>query len=275
MDFSGSIFHGLYFSISLSNESLSFKKVLTDTIKILGGTVVVGLPKETTHLLTGSKEITELSFKVKAAIKNGCWVVLPSFITESYRCNSREDEWNHTIIDGRAATLLAPNANCLVENAFSRALYNINNVTISAGVVEHSFQTALDNISGLCAQLLLRHGISITHRLSPLEMVSKTHVALKTPKVKLTKIQENLTEKKLGSYSRKSRSPFSATSTFTNSVTTVTPLTPISQTFTYKPKEPRKTFYSSDRPTVAMNLLQQKKRIIFGCSSRRKAENSG
>jgi len=133
-------------------------------------------------------------------------------------------------------------------------------VIISAGVVEDSFQTALNNISGLCTQLLLRRGVPITRRFSPVELVCKTHVALRTSKSKQrkdnkkekeVKIQEASTERKLGSNTRKTRIPFSVTSTFST-------LTPISQTFTYKPKEPRKTFYS-ERPNAATNLFQQKK----------------
>jgi len=192
MDFNNGktqLFDGLCFSLSLMNESLSTKKDITQFIKINGGQIVIGLPKETTHLVTGVQEIIDNSFKVKTAQKNGIFVVIPSFVLDSVRYCRREPEWNHMIINGKSALEIGRSEEDCVLNGLSKGIQNVISVMKDVQVVEHSFETALSNISGLCTNILFQWTeISEIQKLSFSQLVSRTHSTLARSPTKSMKI---------------------------------------------------------------------------------------
>lgn len=77
------------------------KKELVQEITSNGGEICFGVTKNTTHLITTEKDVTDLTFVVRTAIKNGCWIVMPSFVFDSTRVSRRDKEWNHMIIGSK------------------------------------------------------------------------------------------------------------------------------------------------------------------------------
>eukprot|EP01114_Cavostelium_apophysatum_P017145 TRINITY_DN5023_c0_g1_i2.p1 TRINITY_DN5023_c0_g1~~TRINITY_DN5023_c0_g1_i2.p1 ORF type:complete len:223 (-),score=21.84 TRINITY_DN5023_c0_g1_i2:16-684(-) len=148
---------GLHFSLSISHLSGNERKDINEIIKRNGGSIVIGFPQNTTHLIAGEKEISECGFRVKGAFSKGCAVVLPSFILASEQSPEKPNEWNHTMLGTRRAKDVARNAEELVFQSFQKAILTLQQVTVAANLVENSLREGIDNIAALSMEIFSRN----------------------------------------------------------------------------------------------------------------------
>jgi len=159
MDESSSLrfFQGLYFSLNIIHLSANQRKEINDIIKKNGGNIVIGIPKETTHLVTGEKDIIDDSYRVKTAFAKGAKVVLPQYIFDCASFGQKLDEWKYFLIKGEDPTNFGASETDFVLKIVSEGLKNIQSILIETTLIEDSITNTLDQISGLCAGVLMSY----------------------------------------------------------------------------------------------------------------------
>jgi len=151
-------FKGLYFSLNIIHLPSNQRKEIQEIIKNNGGIIVIGIPKETTHLVVGDKDILDDSLRARTAYIKSVKVVLPQFIFDCATSNKKLDEWKYFLIKGEDPTKFGSTEEDFVLNCLTEGFLNIQSIIAETKIIEDSISKTLTQISALCVGVIISYG---------------------------------------------------------------------------------------------------------------------